>query len=428
MQTLAIKPMEMLDNKLTAFIDKNIDNTELKKILIETYLENKLYSSTINALFSEEKFVNMLTDKEKIFLIRGIDELYPKAFNEKEYFSEKIIDEIDNTIEVKIELPLEEIEINNMLIMNDSEFIGYITFKQLYDFYNNNLIIYNKETQRFPTYKKIGDQYISLPTVDEKSVMEMSDLIEANKLETSNITFGYLLKPSVIPQIDYDIQENNILCDLRANKLLIIDGFNRISSIINYCMKALAKGVNISNRKIAIKVVIGDKERLLRVVAQSFKRSETNKEYLKAITNDDYSRFVDKVIEQSDCLEKVATTFEECKFINAATTKEVIRKAIEYLDIQVNNKSVVMFESKSLAENLDILIDTLKDSGSYLDYYNMYLPYLIFAYKIDKNNNDMKYYEMFIDKIKECDIKELKLGLKNYNVNKLIEYFNVFEV
>lgn len=426
--TITKKPIEMLDNKLIKIIDKEIDNTELKKILIEEYLNNSLASSTINSLFSGEKFVNLLGDKEKLILLRGFNKYFKDLnINEEEYFSTNIINRIDNDLG-KIEYEnIREINIKNLLQVDELTYTGVISYEDMYKYMENNLLIYEMDLQREGTYVRFSNNYIKVPTLDQKSIENIIKCMENNTLETNAITLGYLLKPDSMPEIM--IEGKNDLYNVSASSLLIVDGMHRIVSMIRYCSKLLSEGKQFPDRKFIVKVAIGDKAKLKNTVNQSFLQSNVSKEYLSSITEDDYSKFIDKVIEQSDVLkDNVASTFEECKYLNKTTTREVLRKAVEILDIQVNNKATVMFESKSLAENIDILIDMLKQNDCYLDYYNMYIPYMIFAYKIKKYNNDMKYYDEFIELIKNTDVKELKLGLKNYSANKLVEHFDAFEV
>lgn len=430
MENIKIKPIEILDRNLTKLINKEIDNKELKKVLVEEYLSNNLSSSLINSLFSEETYVSLLDNKEKLTLLRGFNKYFEDLnLKEDEYFSNVVIQRIDNSIEVKEHEKITEIKLENFLeIEEDSVYMGVVSYEELYDYMKNGLLPYNLDLQREPTYIKMGNKHIPIPTLNQESIEDIIYYMKKNKLETNAITLGYLLKEDVVPEIKVT-KKGEVLNRIEASSLLIGDGAHRIVSLLRYCSDLLMEGKQIPNRKLAVKVVIGDKSKIKSTIEQSFLQSNVvSKEYLSSITEDDYSKFIDKVMEQSDVLnENVASTFEECKYLNKITTREVLRRVVEYLDIQVNNRATVTFESKALAENLDVLIDLLKQNNCYLDYYNMYLPYMIFAYNIKKYNNDMNYYNKFMNKIKDVDVREFKLGLKNYSANKLIEYFDVFD-
>lgn len=432
MEAINSKPIELLDNKLSELIDKNIDNLDLKKKLIEEYLKNNLTPSIINSLFAGEKYVNLLGDKEKVMLLRGMKKYFKSIdLKEEEYFSKNIINRIDNDLgNIKYE-HINEIKIKNLLSIDSEAYTGVMSYEDIYKYMEENLFIYEMDLQREGTYIRFSNGYIKVPTLDQKSIDNIVQHMENNTLETGAITLGYLLKPDTIPEFTID-SISEVLFDITAKNMLVIDGMHRLVALTRYCSKLLAEGKEFPKKNMMVKIVIGDKVKLRNTVNQSFLQSNVSKEYLKAITDDDYSRFIDRVIEQSDVLkDNVATTFEECKFLNKDTTKDILRKAVEKLDIGVNNKATALFESKAVSENLDILIQMLKENNCYLNYYNMYLPYTIFAYNINKKNNDFKYYEEFMNKLKGIgkeEVKELKLGLKNYNINKLVEYFNVFEV
>lgn len=427
----AIKPREILDEQLLTLINKYIDDKELKSILNKKFLDKSMPVSTVNKIFSGEKQITILSDFEKLNLVFGLNERFPNLkINENEYFSDKIINSYKNFVKLDEETKSDRIEFNDFIMMNDFEYLGAVDYKTLMELMENVKIVYQIGVQREPKYLKIGNTYIAVPSVDENAVGSIQYAMEKNFFEDSTITLGYLLKEDEsIPGIVFD---GDKIGKLKAESLIIVDGAHRILGMIGYMMDYYAKyGTYPVNKQFSVKVVIGDAVRLKRIVSQSFKRSkEVSSEYLTSISDDDYNKFVDRLIENSNVLRNnVAITYEEMKAFGKITTTKVIRDVIEILDINVSNKSVFMFTSKKIADSLDILLDLIKENNINIDYYNLYTAFIYFADKVNQFNNDLKYYELFMDKLKNIDdkdIKKLKLGNKNFNAEEIIRYFDIF--
>lgn len=427
----AIKPREILDEQLLTLINKYIDDKELKSILNKKFLEKSMPVSTVNMIFSGEKQITILNDFEKLNLVFGLNERFPNLkINEHEYFSDKIINSYKNFVKLDEETKTDRIEFDDFIMMNDFEYLGVVDYKTLMDLMENGKIVYQIGVQREPKYLKIGNSYIAVPSVDENAVKSIQYAMEKNFFEDSTITLGYLLKEDeTIPKIVF---EGGKIGKLKADNLLIVDGTHRLLSAIGYMMNYYAEhGTYPINKQFSVKVVIGDSVRLKRIVSQSFKRSkEVSSEYLTSISDDDYNKFVDRLIENSNVLRNnVAITYEEMKAFGKITTTKAIRDAIEILDINVSNKSVFMFTSKKIADSLDILLDLIRENNINVDYYNLYTAFIYFADKVNQFNNDLKYYELFMDKLKnieEKDIKKLKLGNKNFNAEEIVRYFDIF--
>lgn len=422
-----LKPTEILDKKLMQSINKNLDNLDLKRNLINAFLQQGISSSIINSIFSGEVFINLLNDREKIVLTRALKSYLKLDIDEKDFFSDRVIFTIDNYVE-EIKPSIKNISLKNFIEVDEYTYVGVLTYKEIYEYMTQNLLLYNMDLQREGTFIRFSDSYIKVPTVDQKSIENMIRCMKDNTLETGAITLGYVLKENEIPKLTINKNSNDMF-DIDIEKLLIIDGMHRILSSVKYYFGEMLEAKEV-DRKFIIKVIISDKGRLKRAVSQSFLMSNVTTEYLKSITEDDYTMFIDKLVNKSDILNgNVANTYEEKKFMNKTTTIEILRKSIEYLDIDVSNKSVQLFTTNSLSEDLDILIEMLKSNNCYLDIYNLFIPYIIFAYNIKKHDYKSEFYDKFIERMKSLTkdkIKELKLGNKIYNIKSIIDYFNVF--
>lgn len=434
---IKIKPMELLDKELLILINNNIDETNLKKRLNEIFIEKGMSASTVNEIFQDsndkkaKKYVNLLNYYEKLNLIKGFNEYFPGLdLNAKEYFSERIIDEWKCLERKEIE-EITEIKLENMNKIDDFTFVGKISYEYIINLFQQNKIKYQMNLQREPKYEDIGTCSIRIPNVDENAVGSILESMKEDKFESSLIILGDLMEEGSNDSGVVFCGEGDI-GEIIVDKLLICDGNHRILACIRYMLEYHAKKGVYPKRYFPVIIVSGDKYRMQRIVKQSFLRAkEVSSEYLDAITTDDYNVFVDKIIEKSNTLnENVARTSKEMVAMNKLTTTRVIREAVEYLNIDVNNKRMVMFGTKNIADNIDVLMDFIKESNLSLNYYNLYGVYVYFGFMVNQHGNDLDYYVKLIDKLKELDkatIKKLKLGNKNYNLEELIKYFDVFE-
>lgn len=435
-EKMKIMPIELLDKQLMKLVNENIDETNLKKLLNEIFISKGMSAGTVNEIFKDsndkdaKKSINLLNYYEKLNLVKGFNEYFPSLkLKAEEYFSEKIIDEW-KTLEIKEVEEITEIRLENMNKIDDFTFVGKISYEYIIELFQQNKLKYQMDLQREPKYEKIGNSYITIPTVDEGAVYDIKTTMNKNGFESSLITLGYLLEENEVPEVSFDSESD--IGELIASKLLICDGNHRILACIRYVLEYHAEHGVYPTKYFPLVVVIGDRERIQRIVRQSFLRAkEVSKEYLEAITNDDYSKFVEKIINQSNVLSNnIAKTFEEMMAMNKITTIKTIKDVIEYCKIEVNNKSVQMFKSKKIADNLDVLIDLIKESNINLEYYNLYTVYVYFSYMMSENGNNEEYYFKLINKLEaltKADVKGLKLGNKNYDVEALIKYFDVFE-
>lgn len=432
-----IMPMELLDKELMRLINDNIDETNLKKKLNEIFISKGMYAGTVNDIFNNsndkdaKKSINLLNYYEKLNLIKGFNEYFPSLkLKAEEYFSERIIDEW-NSLERKEVEEITEIRLENMNKIDDFTFVGKISYEYAMELYQQYKLKYNLEEglQREATYEPIGNSYVPRATLDESTVKDMKESMKKNEFESSLIILGYLLEEDKIPNIYFDGEGD--IGTLSAEMLWICDGNHRIISAIRYLLEYHAENGIYPERYFPVTVAIGNNDRLKRVVKQSFLRAkEVSKEYLQAISSDDYSKFVERIISQSNVLKNnVAKTYEEMMAMNKTTTIKAIRDVIEYCNIEVNNKSVQMFKSKKISDNLDVLIDLIKESNIDLNYYNLYSVYVYFSYMMSENGNNEEYYFKLINKLEaltKADIKKLKLGNKNYDMKALIQHFDVF--
>lgn len=438
---VAMLSIDKLEIELNKLIKKEYNNLELKKTLNKVFADKGLNPSTVNLIMDEKKFINELNDYEKIAFSYGCFLAFDKRnkyLDPAQYFSSRVIKSYNDYTAIIEKQDI--IELKNFQMKNDYEYYGLISYKQIYELMSNNLLAYDIDIQRSPSYKPLGGKTIKTATIDNEAVKNIEDCILEGKFEDTQIVLSLLTEEDG-KRIKFnfdDIYENfgNIII---SDTLKINDGMHRCLGICNAVVRHLQKTGQYLEGSISARLVICDKERAKRITVQSFKRSATNVDWLKGIDEEnDTSKYVNKLIELSKTLKNnVGITYDEAKALNKLTYKTLIIDLIKKLDIDVSNKSEVLFRSKKMANYLDTLVDLLKDynfnNDNHVFEMNMFVAYIYFAYEMsNKKNEDIELYEKMIEKVlnmKKEDRKNLKIGLKNYSINNIINYFkDVFEV
>ena len=437
MDNKAMLSIEKLETELGKIIKKEYGNLELNKTLNRIFANKGLNPSKINKIMNEEIYINQLNDYEKICFAYGCLELFQtnKYLNPELYFSDRVIKSYNNHIFEYEKINF--IELHNFQMKNEFEYYGLISYKQIFDMMSNNLLTYSIDIQRSPTYKTLGNITIPMPTVDNETVLNIENAILKDEFEDTQIVLSLLIsEDGEYPKFRFEEKFNNI-GDIIINEPLIInDGMHRVLALCNAVVKHYQEKKSYLDGAISVRLVICDKSRAKRITAQSFKKAITNASWLKAIDENDVNRFVEKLISLSSSLkDNVGMTFEEAKALKKLTYKTLIIDLVNKLGIEVNNKSEVLRRSSKMAYHLDTLIDWLKDNNNEnknIYEVNMWAAYIWFAYEMTNREENIDLYERMVHKVltmTEEDKKNLKLSLKNYSVNNIINYFkDVFEV
>lgn len=450
-EVIVMKPMSDLDKEIQQVIDEEANNKNLLRELNEEFAKKNLNLKNISTLLNETKKVDELDDMEKIAFAKACERVFEKegrnwadSFIVKKYFSPQVLLEYETYVNVK---PIiNEMFFKNCLKIDDYNFRFIASGKQVYDYLNNMLWLYNKATQRAGKLKKIGNKYTRTISLNKRATREIADEVLAGTFEESEIILNLRLikgkrqqfefKESAIEGIgditiipEYDTESD--FCTFCE----IIDGYHRVSGIKMAMEEYHQKTGEWLDCKIGVKLIRADIDRALRVISQTFKRTDTNKEWLKAIEKNDTTNFVDEFIKNSRMLkEKVENSLEECKAFNSRTYRSILIDTIKKLDIAVNDPTEVSFCASGMAKNIDLLIglvDRKIKSNNYYEYMNhpnMYIVYTKCAYLLYKKDiSDITAFEKIINKIAkmpEEEIKSLKLNVKNFNFGKIFNLIN----
>ena len=421
-----IRPIEELQTEIRKIILKDFDNYELKRLLNKRYIEKGFNPKDITLLFDEKKYIEEFDEMKTICISKALYEYYNnnEKLNPKRYYSVPTLEMYKNYI-ITSEV-VDKIKINNVIQINQEEYIGVLTYEDIYKYMNASMFCYTLSAQRQPTYKKMGDKYVAVPTIDDKAVNSIAETVLKEQLESTQIILSYIIDDTHIPKIKFNPFFENIGELIIEEVLSIIDGYHRVAGINLGVIKYLAETGKYLNGYITVKILISDLAKARANVVQSFKRASTSEEYLRSITQDDKSNFLDKIINISKTFkDNIALTYEEAKALNKLTYRTLLLDIIDKMSIDFSNMSEVIIKSKKISEQFDILYDFLKDEDLNI---NLNGILLWIAYQIVENNiNEIDIYYNILELITNISKEQKatwKLENKTIRLNLVINYFN----
>lgn len=421
-----IRQIEELQTEIRKIILKDFDNYELKRLLNNRYIEKGFNPKDITLLFDEKKYIEEFDEMKTICISKALYEYYNnnEKLNPKRYYSVPTLEMYKNYI-ITSEV-VDKIKINNVIQINQEEYIGILTYEDIYKYMNASMFCYTLSAQRQPTYKKMGDKYVAVPTIDDKAVNSIAETVLKEQLESTQIILSYIIDDTHIPKIKFNSFFENIGELIIEEVLSIIDGYHRVAGINLGVIKYLAETGKYLNGYITVKILISDLAKARANVVQSFKRASTSEAYLRSITQDDKSNFLDKIINISKTLkDNIALTYEEAKALNKLTYRTLLLDIVDKMSIDFSNMSEVIIKSKKISEQFDILYDFLKDEDLNI---NLNGILLWIAYKIVENNiNEIDIYYNILELITNISKEQKatwKLENKTIRLNLVINYFN----
>ena len=421
-----IRQIEELQTEIRKIILKDFDNYELKRLLNKRYIEKGFNPKDITLLFDEKKYIEEFDEMKTICISKTLYEYYNnnEKLNPKRYYSVPTLEMYKNYI-ITSEV-VDKIKINNVIQINQEEYIGILTYEDIYKYMNASMFCYTLSAQRQPTYKKMGNKYVAVPTIDDKAVNSIAETVLKEQLESTQIILSYIIDDTHIPKIKFNPFFENIGELIIEEVLSIIDGYHRVAGINLGVIKYLAETGKYLNGYITVKILISDLVKARANVVQSFKRASTSEEYLRSITQDDKSNFLDKIINISKTFkDNIALTYEEAKALNKLTYRTLLLDIVDKMSIDFSNMSEVIIKSKKISEQFDILYDFLKNEDLNI---NLNGILLWIAYQIVENNiNEIDVYYNILELITNISKEQKatwKLENKTIRLNLVINYFN----
>lgn len=367
---------EELNNKLNDLFT-NISNKPMGRSLIEqigVIVQNKRnYLKAITySILLKQRPLSEVTDKEIYWIVDAINEVLSEN-NESHLIGDIILDNIFSNREIqKYSKSIYEREIENIypisfniLKIADDQWLSTISSKKLYELYKNQIINYNKNTQR--PLKQVTKNGIKTYKINKNkaSVNSIKEDLKKGLFIPNCLTFNINMDN---PSNEFYIDENNNELILQNGQFDLIDGFHRYSAIIELLEENPDMEFNFG-----IWIMNFDENKSCRFIAQEDKRNRINKSYTKSldvlngdnfssriiqILNEDnnspfkgkLSRYNDSKLDFDNIVISINDNFECNSRIEAARVSEQIIKSFEKLED--NNIDVSNFNSNNLIFSL----------------------------------------------------------------------------
>lgn len=441
--------LKMIDAMNTEFINKNLNVNVIYGVLQE--------SKTIKSL------IKTTNDKELMEYIAFITGAY-KSLEWSDLKPEKIFrseDLLTYDGYSNIEIIDKDIHLNKFIKIDDLNYLGRASYVDIAEWWENGKIFYNHKSQRASKLKTIGTKNLVVRELDinEKKVEEISKLMVDGLYEPDQIILNVRIPDNYdnVPQVEYielmdGIYDINITpnFDRSGNHLTVVDILDGAHRIVasSRAKKAYKDkyGTDLPGG-LDVKLVFRNLVEARKIIKQIFERSDTNKEWLQNISEDDITKFTDSIIEKSKVMRgNVTTTQNEYNVLGGYCYKSLLISVLEKMNIPLNNPIAYNKMAKEMAEVIDNLLFTIKDNSEYetFDEMNaktkllkpsMWVGYLIISNKLIKEKNNFELIDKLAKHIFEdryslfTEMKEwFSFSIDSINSNKhIIKIYNYFQ-
>lgn len=376
-----IHSQENLNKELKKVITKEFKNKELIKAINFELAEKNMNSNITSALFLDGTLTTDKLSKEEKMAITKVcyDVLKLEKLNFEEYYSQD--ERIDYRSFNNTEEKINEIILPLLQRVDEYNYVGRITYEQIYNYIKFVLFRYNKLSQRAFKTKSLGTKEESIRIIDlkQKNVDAMSELAIKGKLESTQIFINVRLpegKEYFDPKYEFEpldkekvpnigtlyIYPNYDLDSENFTVAEILDGFHRMIAVYQAVEEYKTKNNGaILQGGLDIRVVMRTLSEAQEIVRQIFERSDTNREFIKGFKQGDDVDFLKLVEENSRILrDEIAMNFDAYKNSKTLTYKTILLDALQLTEIPVEKKGLVRDIAKTMGSTINELVESLK--------------------------------------------------------------------
>ena len=315
---------EEFNSELISILHKNCSKRRFIKSLNELMFENhNMNGGETNRLINgDEQILNNSTIEELYWLTQSIC-IILKEFKLEKYFTQHEINSYSNTRkrnETKEKYP---IEFDNVLQVNSDQWVTVTDVDFLYELYKNQIINYNKNTQRPTIYKEkdgITEYKIFL---NKESMNEIAGLMEDKKFIPNAITLNLNLDN---PEIDFEYKNGKLI--IYSGMPDIVDGYHRYQAM----MKNKLSNDNF-NYPTVLNITNFDEVKACSFIAQEDKRNKINKSIVRTMDSTNLINIlIQRLNEDSRCYLSGQIGRTETHKVNSAWLYEIIDKCYSIKD------------------------------------------------------------------------------------------------
>lgn len=297
---------EDLDIRLNDLFSKILNKNMGRKIIEQTgevvsKKRNYLKAAT-HSILLQQRPLSDVSDKEIYWVVDGLNETLSKNgesnlvkdFKIKDIFTDKEIQKyskskFENITEIIYPISFKVLKIS------DDQWLSTISSKKLFELYKNQIINYNKNTQR--PLKEVTKHGIKTYKINKnkQSVNAIKEDLKKGLFIPNCLTFNINMDN---PSNEYYVDEENGELVLENGQFDLIDGFHRYSAITELLLENPDIEFNFG-----IWIMNFDENKSCRFIAQEDKRNKINKTYTKsldALNGDNFSSRIVQVLNENN--------------------------------------------------------------------------------------------------------------------------------
>ena len=297
---------EDLDIRLNDLFTKILNKNMGRKIIEQTgevISEKRNYlKAATHSILLQQRPLSDVSDKEIYWVIDGLNETLSKNgelnlvkdFKIKDIFTDK---EIQKYSKSKFENVTETIYPISFKVLkiSDDQWLSTISSKKLFELYKNQIINYNKNTQR--PLKEVTKHGVKTYKINKnkQSVNDIKEDLKKGLFIPNCLTFNINMDN---PSNEYYVDEENGELVLENGQFDLIDGFHRYSAITELLLENPDIEFNFG-----IWIMNFDENKSCRFIAQEDKRNKINKTYTKsldALNGDNFSSRIIQVLNENN--------------------------------------------------------------------------------------------------------------------------------
>lgn len=436
------------------YSNNSITNNRIHEAVKQELIKKKLAPFAFIEAVNDENGLNInnLNTNEQIAICKGlINAGYKDIFKISDYFTTNEICEYETLVIVKENTLL--LVFDKVEKYNDEYYVCPCWRpSEQYKARKNRLVRYNFATQREATITK--DSYgrvrkeITLNRDSVKGIKET--ILKKEYFPPDAVTLNVLLLEDKEPNINYDenmkklfIQINYNIEDYNYTVVDFTDGWHRDSAIY----ELFNEGVEVEKyfRGFPVNISITTAKQSAAFVRRQMLANTESSEYLRAIENTEYNNFIDKInntIENNLLYGNIAKTRDEMLDTNKLSYYDVFRKALRHIEknenIEIKGRRVHILGTKKYISIVNTIVEELNNNKVNVEELNLftregiYLGYFTLWAYLEKNklNEEEEFLliEQFVKNMikRKEEIRRLRLGGKNFAINKTYELFKNF--
>ena len=334
-------------------VEENLLNKNLQKSLKSEFIKKGFNINFTNLLWGNNVELDNLPVEQLIAITKVFfNELKEEKFRLTNYFSDGELFSY-SLLDGKSE-QVDSIVFENVIKIDNKNYMGYITGEQIAIMMENNLIGYYKQFQRNSKIVKTNrGKFISKLDINTKNIAEMIEKSVNNNITITSVHFGIIAETigkngfkdgfkfipmegnpnvgKVIVKPNYDTSDENYF------PFLSVDGYHRLLSYFKGYKKALSEGKEF-NSKLGFYInIFSNASECMRFISDTFRRSDTNAEFLNAIEETNENKYVGKLISNSKLNGHVALTNAEMQLGKNWIKKDDIVNLFKHKNVSMSD-------------------------------------------------------------------------------------------